>query len=256
MVVRDNALVTQLCRQYGNLTGMAPRINSTYGTATMGSVNDNTDLTSEGFAPTALSTLTPYEYGTQFLVTDQRRETDPMGIMGDAATELGLAVAAAYETALVSDFGSFTAGTTGSAGGTLTMNDHFKAMAYLRAQNAPRPWVAVYHPWHWYRMVGTIAPQATANIDGLTSGLMQNYFMGNVGGCLVFTSTFISSGTAAKAGMFSRDALALDVRRAPRLERERNASLRAWELNMTTVYAHGVWRPKFGVQMIGTDVAA
>ena len=45
-------------------------------------------------------------------------------------------------------------------------------------------------------------------------------------------------------------ALALDVRRAPRVERQRDASRRAEELNLSAVYAHGVWRPKFGVKII------
>jgi hypothetical protein len=45
-------------------------------------------------------------------------------------------------------------------------------------------------------------------------------------------------------------ALALDVRRAPRIERERDASRRADEINLSAVYAHGTWRSKFGVQLI------
>jgi hypothetical protein len=52
------------------------------------------------------------------------------------------------------------------------------------------------------------------------------------------------------AGIFSPLALALDVRRAPRIEPERDASRRATELNLSSVYAHGVWRPKYGVQLI------
>ena len=47
--------------------------------------------------------------------------------------------------------------------------------------------------------------------------------------------------------MFSRDALGYDLRRAPRLEPERDASRRGIELNMTAVFAAGVWRPGFGV---------
>jgi hypothetical protein len=33
------------------------------------------------------------------------------------------------------------------------------------------------------------------------------------------------------------------------MEAERDASRRGWELNMTAVYAHGVWRPEWGVCM-------
>jgi len=37
------------------------------------------------------------------------------------------------------------------------------------------------------------------------------------------------------------------MRRALRLEDERDASRRGIELNMTAVYAYGVWRPAMGI---------
>lgn len=48
-------------------------------------------------------------------------------------------------------------------------------------------------------------------------------------------------------GMWNRNALAFDVRRALRIESERDASLRQTEWNSTMIYAHGVWRPNWGV---------
>ena len=50
--------------------------------------------------------------------------------------------------------------------------------------------------------------------------------------------------------VFPRNAIALDWRRRPRVEPERDASRRGWEFNMSSVYAHGVWRPALGVQFI------
>lgn len=71
-------------------------------------------------------------------------------------------------------------------------------------------------------------------------------------GVNIYTSMNIPGGgtNTAKGAMFSRPALAVDYRRGVRIEPERDASRRAWELNMSMVYAHGVWRPKFGVQMV------
>lgn len=51
----------------------------------------------------------------------------------------------------------------------------------------------------------------------------------------------------ARAGFFTRDALAFDLRRALRIEPDRDASLRSTELNATMIFAHGVWRPSRGV---------
>lgn len=51
----------------------------------------------------------------------------------------------------------------------------------------------------------------------------------------------------AKGALFSRDAIAIDLRRPVRIEPERDASMRWTELNTTLVYATGSWRPERGV---------
>ncbi len=102
-------------------------------------------------------------------------------------------------------------------------------------------------------MAKAVAPGATVtNSPTLQDEVARNFFVGNVSGVDIYTSANISiiTGTDAYCAMFSREALALDIRRAPRLEAERDASARAWELNMTAVYAHGVWRPTWGIQGI------
>jgi len=74
------------------------------------------------------------------------------------------------------------------------------------------------------------------------------FFVKQFGGVSIFVSSNVeTSSNDAYAGMFSRDALAFDLRRAPRMEPERDASRRGVELNLTSVFAHGVWRPTFGV---------
>jgi hypothetical protein len=60
----------------------------------------------------------------------------------------------------------------------------------------------------------------------------------------------VDSGVDFTGGVFPREALALDWRRAIRVEAERDASRRGTELNMSGVYAHGVWRATLGVQML------
>lgn len=54
----------------------------------------------------------------------------------------------------------------------------------------------------------------------------------------------------ATSGIFTRDSLALDMRRNLRIERERDASLRAWELNTSTIYAVGTWRAERGIRLV------
>jgi hypothetical protein len=50
--------------------------------------------------------------------------------------------------------------------------------------------------------------------------------------------------------MFSSNAMALDMRRPFRMEPERDASRRGIELNVSSIYAYGVWRPQYGVVLL------
>ena len=66
----------------------------------------------------------------------------------------------------------------------------------------------------------------------------------------------IDVNTDAVSAVFAPQAIAFDVRRAYRLEPERDASLRAWELNATMVYAYGLGeRPTWGVKITADATA-
>lgn len=252
-VARENTLMTRLVNVFNDRTGIAVRTRSEYGAATMGAIGETDDLVSQLFTPAPAESLTPAEAGAQFFFTDLRMESDPFQVRSDAAIELGMATATKIDTDLVNDFGSFTGGTVGAAG-TVNSWGRFWAMAtLLKAQKAPLPYFYVVHPFSWYPLGQAVAPGATVtNSPAFQDRIAGNFFVGSVGGIDIFTSSNITiDGSAdAIAGMFSRTALGYDNRRSPRLEPERDASRRGTELNMTTVYAHGVWRPKFGVKGI------
>ena len=251
-VAREQNLMSSLVTNYQG-QGIAPRVSSEYSSATIAAVNDDDDLTSQSFKPTVLSTLTPSEVGAQYLITDQRLESDPMGVQQAAALELGSAMATKIETDLVGGFASFTGGTAGTAGSTMTWDYFFAAVSQLRAQKAPAPYYAVLHPFQIHQLAKAAAVTGTINnTPSFGDEVMRMRYFSMAAGCMIFESANLTPdvGDDVTAGIFSPMALALDVRRAPRLEPERDASRRATELNMSAVYAHGVWRPKFGVKLI------
>lgn len=251
-VARDQNLMASLVTTYTG-EGIAPRVSSEWSATNIVAVNDDDDLTSQAFTPTVLSTLTPSEVGAQYLVTDQRAESDPFGVQQAAAVELGQAIATKIETDLVGNFDNFTGGTVGVAGSAMTWGRFFAAAAQLRAQKAPGPVYAVLHPYHWHDLASEAAiAGANFNAPQFADEVMRNRFVGMAAGVMIFESANIpvDGNDDAVSGLFTPMALALDIRRAPRIEDERDASRRATELNLSAVYAHGVWRPKFGVQMI------
>lgn len=251
LVARDNNLMAALVTSFADRSGTALRSLQTYGTATMNSISDVDDLSSQVLSPTQLSTLTPGEFGSQFLLTDLRLETDPFGLRNDAAMELGQAMAQKIERDLLGTFTSLTGGTVGAAGSACSWAYFYSALSRLRAQNAPLPYVFVCHPYHWYQLGKAVAPGATVtNSPAIQDAVLRNFYVGSVSGVDIYTSANITidGSDDAVSAMFSRPAIALDIRRAPRIEVERDSSRRAWELNMSAVYAVGAWRKTFGVQ--------
>ena len=253
LVLRETSLAPQLVRVFNDRMGMAVRVNSQYGTATINTVGEADDLTSQVFTPSAIGTLTPAEYGAQFLLTDQRIESDPFPVQGDAANELGAAMADKIDASVFGNFSSLTGGTVGASGSAISWTYFENAVALLNNTKVRPPYVCVMHPFQWAilaRAAG-IAGTASNASEFVREEVDRMYFVNNVKGVNIYVSSNAQvSGTDAYIGLWSlRDpAIALDMRRAPRLERERDASRRAWELNMTGVFAHGVWRPSKGVQ--------
>lgn len=248
LVARDNNVMSGLVTGFGDLQGLAVRTNAKYGTAAFQQIAETDDLTSQSFTPSTDQTLTPYEYGAQFFITDSRIETDIYAARQDASTELGAAYGQSIDMKLAGLFSSLTAGTVGAAGSDMSWANFFAAITIMRRALAPRPWVAVLLPEQWHCLGTAIAPGVTVtNSPMLQDEFVRQFFVGNVSGVDIYTTANIGTGTSVYGGIFSRNAMALDMRRPFRLEPERDASRRGLELNASSVYAYGVWRPQYGV---------
>lgn len=258
LVARDNNFMPSVVRSFADRTGLAPRKNSQYGGATMNQIGETDDLVGQAFTPANVATLTPVEFGAQYFLTDSRVESDPFAVRTDAATDLGLAMATKIETSLMGHFDEFTAGTIGAAGSKCTWGYVAAMETILRRNLAPYPYVLVLSPSHWYELAkaASVAASSTNAAPSLLEAVNSTFFVRQAAGVSIFVSGNVeTSSTDAYAGMFSRDALAYDVRRAPRLEPDRDASRRGIELNLSSVFAHGVWRPTFGVLGIFANAA-
>jgi hypothetical protein len=255
LVARDNNVMTGLVRTFNDRQGLATRQNSQYGGLTVNSIAETDDLTGQAFTPASIATLTPSELGGQYFLTDNRVKSDPFNVRIDASNDLGLAMATKIETDLLGVITSFTGGTVGTAGSTITWGHVFAMEARLRAQKAPYPYFMVMHPFQWQPLAkaASVASGAATNAaPSLLEEVNSMFFVKQVGGVFLFVSAnmTIDGSDDSKPGMWSRDAIALDMRTAPYIEPERDASRRGWELNLSATYAKGVWRPTFGVQGI------
>jgi len=253
--VHEQTIATRLVRRFTDGRGDQTRTLTTYPSITPVSVAETEDFAAPTrFDKSLLSTLTPGEVMSQVLLTDRRLETDPQNARQDAAIELAAGFAEKVDQDIFENFSSLTGGTVGSLGGTMLWGYLYAAISRLRAASVPRPYYAVLHPYAWHDLATTAAVAATVtNAPDFQDEVMRNFYVGSVAGLDgIFVSSNVpdSGGTGAYSAVFNPNAIAFDVRRGMRLEPERDASARAWELNMSMLYAEGVWRPLWGVQIL------
>lgn len=255
MTAREGDLMSNLVTTFSS-NNSSPRIWSSYSGGTFATVTEATDMTAQAFNPAVAGTLTPAVYGQQMFITDLRIDTDPIGVQADAARYLGGLAGEHIDTNLVSLFSSFTGGTVGTAGGTLTWANVLRAQAYLRTNKVTGRYACVLHPVQWYYLTSAASGVPTLLQNGaIADSIMGGFYQASFSNLDFFADANITSGTAAVAGMFGIEAAALDLRRALRIEPQRDASRGGggYELNATMQYGYGVYRPTFGVQCIGTS---
>jgi hypothetical protein len=88
-------------------------------------------------------------------------------------------------------------------------------------------------------VAGQDVPMITLSVNAMTGGTAPT---------IAFVETNKGSNYATGA-IYERSALAYDLRRALRIEPQRDASKRATELNASIIYAAATWRPTRGVQL-------
>lgn len=256
LVASEQSVMPNLVKVFNDSQSMTPRVWSNYTGGTIVSLAEISDLSSQTFTPAAAGTLTPGLFGQQYYLTDARINSDPYGAQRDAGTDLGRVFGVKVDTDLTGLFSSLTGGTVGVAGGTLTWANVQRAAAYLRANFAPQPYTCVLRPEQWYYLASASSgvPTLLASAD-LMNRIDKNFYVASALGIDFFMDGNIVAGTAAVGAMFAADAMAYDLRRAFKIETQRDASRGGggWELNATIIYAKGVYRAAFGVQMIGTS---
>lgn len=256
-IVREAGFLQNFVKVFSDARGGNLRTGYGYNSVTATTIAETDDLTSSALTLSAKQTLTPAEIGAQFFITDLRIDSEsPSTILTDAARELGFSAADKINGDIVGDMANFTGGTVGAAGTAITWGYMAAAIAQARAasKSTSVPLVAVIHGYQ-AAVLAKAASVAGATIittpatnDLVTSkGMAQSFSFMGVPIYQVFNA--VDTGIDFKGGVFPKDAIALDWRRGIKIESERDASRRGIELNMSAVYAHGVWRPDLGITL-------
>ena len=247
----EQSLMMGLVTQYNiaNEAGKTVQIPK-YPAITAAALTEGTDMSSTQVSTSSV-TVTVGEVGAQVVLTDMAAfgAGNPAVELG---TVLGNAIATKMDTDLIGLFTGFTA-SVGAAGQELTAVDLFKAAATLRAAKVTGNIVAVIHPFQAYSIKSSLTSTfADPNGGDVQNEAMRTGYVGTVAGINVYESANIAvTGSDAIAAVFAPEALAIAMKRDFGIESQRDASLRAFELNATAAYGVAELDDSFGVKLIG-----
>ena len=247
----EQSLMMGLVTQYNiaNEAGKTVQIPK-YPAIAAADLTEGTDMSSTTVSTSSV-TVTVGEVGAQVVLTDMAAfgAGNPAVELG---TVLGNAIATKMDTDLIGLFTGFTA-SVGAAGQELTAVDLFKAAATLRAAKVTGNIVAVIHPFQAYSIKSSLTNTfADPNGGDIQNEAMRTGYVGTVAGIDVYESANIAvTGSDAIAAVFAPEALAIAMKRDFGIESQRDASLRAFELNATAAYGVAELDDTFGVKLIG-----
>jgi hypothetical protein len=212
-------------------------------------LTEGSDMSSTAVSTSSVSVAVG-EVGAQVILTDMAAfgAGNPAVELG---TVLGNAIATKMDTDLIALFAGFS-GALGAAGQEITVADLFKAAATLRANKVTGVINAVVHPYQAYALKANLTNTfANPNGGDLQNEAMRNGYVGTIAGINVYESANVpvdGSGDSVGA-VFAPEALAIAMKRDFNIETQRDASLRAWELNATAIYGVGELDDSYGVKM-------
>ena len=247
----EESLMLGLVTRYdiGNVAGKTVQVPK-YPAITAGDLTEGTDMSSTTVSTTS-QTITVSEVGAQVVLTD-------LAAMGagnpaeELGTVLGNAIATKIDKDLIALFDGFST-SLGGAGTEITVADLMKAAATLKTNKARGQMAAVVHPWHAYQLKANLTNTfVNPNGGDLQNDAMRNAYVGQIGGIDIYESANVSidGSDDAKGAVFVPEALAIAMKRDFNLETQRDASLRAFELNATAIYGVGELDDSYGVELL------
>lgn len=235
-----------------------------FGVITAKALTEGVDnVTSETMADT-LVTVTPGEVGCKLIVTDKLVRDNNEDIKAAAGRILGNAMEVKRDSDLLSLFAS--AATTLGGGATATMGIFAAARSILKGNPvssggpAPGGLAAVIHPYVTLDIVDILTPLLPAagttsitSAGALADDVVKNYGVGRLFGMPVIEDGNISAAAGAcHGGVFATGeggAIILATANEWEVEPERDASLRATELNIVGEYGVGYYLNNWAVDM-------
>lgn len=203
---------------------------------------------------TSGATLTVAEVGLYATVSDLAMMASASNVVSDLGRLFGEAIARKMDTDLLSNFASFTAG-VGSISTTATPALLFQAIAKLRSQgyDTANDCAIILHPNVAFDVASVLTSTFAAPASMVGNSALENGFMGMLGGVPVYQSSLVAQPGGGGAGDYNcgvihKDAIGLAMMQDVKIETQRQAAARAFDIVGSAIYGHGILHNAAGVQ--------
>ena len=213
------------------------------GQMSMSDLTDGQDIVDEEDIGMTTVDLTASEVGAKLILTDKLIRQSAENVMSIVGRQLGDGMARKKDTDVHALYSGLNGGTTlGTSGTTLKLANVAAAIAYAKANKFGTQLYILHHPNTIFDIANTAvtASQTYPVPKGWSEDLLGNFFSGlrPLNGVPLFEDGNLDNSTAAATVGVIADKSALAVLKSveTRTERQRDASLRATELVMTSDY--------------------
>jgi len=248
-------LIEQMVLEQGAKTVTVPKV----GQFVFAPLIDGVDMTLEQNIGMATLDLTSAEVGAKIILTDKLVRQENESVFNIVGRQFGDAAARKKDQDIIALYSSLNNGTSlGATTKLLTMTNLSACIAFAKANKFPEPIAVVAHPNTIMSVVNSAAvtPSATYPLpDGYAEDLLKRFYSFEVNGVQVFQDGNIAgnAGGVANDGIgaiFSMNAMVVLNSKGFGVEEQRDASLRAWELNATADYGAFQLATTYGAPML------
>ncbi len=258
-VASEKSLMRGLVRNYT----MAP------GTGTTVTVpiypNQTATALTEATAPAATAvttsgvTFTVSEVGLRATISDLSIKASASNVVADIGRLFGEAIARKQDSDMMAAFNTFSSqvGGAGTGGGdtAATAALLFQAIAKLRSNgyDTSSDCAIVLHPNVAYDVASTITSTFAAPASQIGNDAMKNGLMGTIGGVPVYQSSLVNSADGSTTGdygcgIFHKDAIGIAIMQDIKIETQREATLRGFDIVGSAIYGTGELYDSAGVR--------
>lgn len=215
------------------------------GAVTAEDLTDGQDMTDSQEIGMTTASLTTAEVGLKFIVTDKLVRQSSPSVFGMIGRQAGDAMARKVDDDIIALFTALNSATTlGVDTVNLKPVNLGACISHAKAKKFPSPIACVHHPNAVYYLTSmlTVSPGTTYPIPtGFAMDLLKDFWAITISGVGVFQDGNIdlNTSTSGYGAIFSKSAMCIIQSKAPTTERERDASLRAYEV--VTVSDYGVF---------------